>query len=418
MVFKENAALFENKSPEAFYILGVFMSDGNNHQEKAKASYRLTLHSIDRNWLIQIRDLIFQDSKIHKKKKQRIWYISKRSMKIGTWMYSYGCVPNKSKILQWPKDIPEENYKDLVRGLIDGDGTICINNSKGTLWGSVSLCSGSKKFIEDFIEKMDSFGFKFTISKRWKKPSAYSKKGGIVYYARITNAETKHFLKWLYYDDGLICLNRKYNKANAIVTLYINVKSKSEWNLLKSKVINLREEGQSIKYIASQLHISVAVVKKYVKGIKAGYFIKKHENLRNLDMNQAKTYYAQDYSIAEISDKMQKSLSCIYSYLKGHLKKDDGSKIKLVKDLRKAGDSMGIIHEKTGLNIGFIKSHIKGTDFVNGKRASITPQIRNKIFEDISLNFSNQEISSRNNISLSTVKNYKKMYNSKGKTMI
>jgi len=411
-MFQENAGLFENKSPEAFYILGVFLSDGNNHQEKGKTSYRLTLHSIDRNWLIQIRDLIFPDSKIHEKKKQRIWYISKRSMKIGSWMYSYGCVPNKSKILQWPKNIPEDNYKDLVRGLIDGDGTICINNSKGTIWGSVSLCSGSKKFIEDFIEKMASFGFKFTFSKRWKKPSAYSNKGGTVYYAKISNAETKHFLKWLYYKDGLLCLDRKYDKANAIVSLYTNIKSKSEWKLLKSKAIRLREKGQSIKNISIQLHISISVVKIYVKGIKAGFFVKEHENKRNLDVIKAQEYYAQGCSIDEISKRMNKSLSATYSYLKGYLKKDDGSKIKLIKDLREAGDSSGIIHEKTGLNIGFIKSHIKGTDFVNGKRASITPEIRDKIIKDISLKFSNQEISFRNNISLSTVKKYKKMHNS------
>lgn len=43
---------------------------------------------------------------------------------------SHGCVPNKSLVLTFPKDIPENLIHHFIRGYFDGDGSVFILNHK------------------------------------------------------------------------------------------------------------------------------------------------------------------------------------------------------------------------------------------------------------------------------------------------
>lgn len=154
-----NSPVFLNEDEISFYLLGVYMADGNVIGVKHRISFSLI--SKDKDWLKVIRDLICPNKPLYLKNNYECYTLSTSDIDSMNWLMSYGCVPRKSKTLKIEKPIPDNHIKDFIRGVVDGDGSIStcpytkIKNGKEYKYQkyTVYICSASEIFLQQ-IKKM------------------------------------------------------------------------------------------------------------------------------------------------------------------------------------------------------------------------------------------------------------------------
>lgn len=139
---------------EKAYWLGFMYADGYVSEKDCK--FELGLKGDDINHVEKFRDTIVPGKPIYIRKKDGSCRLNGTNKNITTSLIEKGCVPNKSKILEFPTTdiVPEYLMKHFLRGFFDGDGCIhiCSRNDKGV----ASWTCGSKSFLEDlkkFLEK-------------------------------------------------------------------------------------------------------------------------------------------------------------------------------------------------------------------------------------------------------------------------
>ena len=150
-----NLNKFKIDSQDKFYWLGFISADGgivNN-------SLSIELKDIDKNHLIKFNIFSENENPLTERiNNQDVNCIKSviNSYELISYLKEYNIIPNKSLIFTIPEEkIPEQYIMDYLRGLIDGDGCIRINNSNQI---SLSFCSGNKKCIEQFAKllKLDN----------------------------------------------------------------------------------------------------------------------------------------------------------------------------------------------------------------------------------------------------------------------
>lgn len=346
----------------AYYLLGCYMSDGNVF--KNESGYRISFYSKDRDFVEMVKNYIDPSAKVRKEKNQELYVFRKRTSFVGEWLTDHGCIPNKSLQLRWPAKLPKAYFRDFLRGYIDGDGSIIINNSQGTLWGSVMVCSGSEGFIDDLIKVLKDEGFNFKKESRLKEPSGYAAKGGLVHYARLGNSHVRPFLNWLYYDETLPCLKRKKITADEILALYAGITTPEEWKANQVSVKELKKDGYSRSKISEISGLKIPFIKKHTTGIDTNPIYSRHRIARQKKKDQAVAIYERTKSVEAVKDELRCSHSAAYSYLKDVLVRNDRSAdIQLIKDLRTKGLTLDKISAETKFARHFVKKHIAGTSF-------------------------------------------------------
>lgn len=143
----------ENKA----YILGLLFSDGNVY----KKDYKIGFGSKDIELVEFIRKELESDNPIYKRKDYTMYEINLYSKVMYESLVKFGCVDNKSHILEFPIGLDEEFYPHFIRGMWDGDG--CVRNNKGTI---VMDLVGSKNILEDILKILAKItGSKTKVSK-------------------------------------------------------------------------------------------------------------------------------------------------------------------------------------------------------------------------------------------------------------
>lgn len=202
-------------SPNDAYYLGWIASDGNLWHGETGYSIRLVINTIDAKVLNQLKDhlcigyiartvksITFKDGtpgisdltsfKIHNKS-------------LFNQMCDFGITPNKSKTIEWIV-IDDHLYKDFIRGVFDGDGSIFwkrgyVKRPKNSNW-MTDIASASLPFLEGLHNYLKNNGI---VSKGWIK------KQKNCYHLGFSVNDTKSLGRWLYYD-GCLKLDRKYDK--------------------------------------------------------------------------------------------------------------------------------------------------------------------------------------------------------------
>lgn len=226
MSYVYNTECFTQENDVSYYLLGAFLTDG------CMKSDRVCLSSKDRDWLESIKDLICKDLKI-KKDGKNCYRLSIYNKIIREWLFSHGCIPNKSLILSVPK-VPEQFLPDFLRGCIDGDGTIAhkqykrMRGSKESLFYSThySLTSASKDFVDGIcsILQNNKLNYSLIVSRPGTKKSKID--GRIInhknniYYITGGHRSAFKFLNWVYYPNHKLSLSRKKDIANKIISHY------------------------------------------------------------------------------------------------------------------------------------------------------------------------------------------------------
>jgi intein/homing endonuclease len=115
------------------------------------------------------------------------------SKKIIEKLINYGCIPNKSLILEWPKGIPNNLMRHFIRGYFDGDGWLS-GKTVGFI-SSYEFCLSLQSYLLSHL----------SIQSYYKKDN---KVGRVLIHK-------KSYIQSLYkymYDNATIFLKRKHDK--------------------------------------------------------------------------------------------------------------------------------------------------------------------------------------------------------------
>lgn len=220
-----NIHIFDNiDTEEKAYWLGFLMADGNVSQKGHIISLELKI--IDAEHLFKFKTFLNSTNNIKldfgKLKRCRFNFANKYTFEA---LSKWGCVPNKSLILQFPYLIPKTLYIPFIRGYFDGDGSLTYSyTNKGKTKITVSTnFIGTKSFLQSLQDILLEYNIKFN---EW-----HNKHHNEVIMNIDNNKSNSVKLLNLLYSNATIYLERKYQR-------YLFFKQDSNFAVYKSDFID------------------------------------------------------------------------------------------------------------------------------------------------------------------------------------
>ena len=259
-ITKFNEQIFDNiNTEEKAYWLGFIYADGYissspiRNDVKSHYVFGLSLKGSDIHMLEKFNNFMeYQGNNVEKtsvKFNDKIipvckWTITNKHL----WevLNSYGCVPNKSLILEFPLETIFESknlIKHFIRGYIDGDG--CISYSDATHQHMEFSVLGTEQFLNKLQEYLP-------ISKPYK---IYSRPNENVKKLSIAGKPALKVLYYLY-EHNSICLDRKYQRYKEFRRLYEESYKKLQTNIGEDCDVN-PEINSEIKESASSYSVQI-----------------------------------------------------------------------------------------------------------------------------------------------------------------
>lgn len=204
------------------YAVGLIATDGSLSNDRRHIVFTSTDHS-----LVEIfKDCLSKKNKIAKNPAggyscKPVFRIQVGDVALYNWLIKIGLSPNKSLTLG-KIDVPDKFFPDLLRGLLDGDGSIIYyKDYYNTVLKPkyvydrlfVYLLSASKMHLDWLQSSICRLkGLKGSLNNK-PRNARRSKQAEKMYLLKFSTREAKKLLKWLYYKPGLPCLDRKWNIA-------------------------------------------------------------------------------------------------------------------------------------------------------------------------------------------------------------
>ena len=199
---------------EKAYWLGFLFADGNVY--KKRNSYYIKLSVCDKEVIERFKQDISAEYPItvtySNNRINPLYSITICSKKMGLDLIDKGCVPCKSLILEFPKNIPKWLNRHFIRGYFDGDGCVCVYNKKYTH----TCLSGVKNYVYKRIA-INICGTKEFLSKLCSIINighVYKEKRKTANCYRLECQDKKRIMRlynYLYYKSSF-CLYKKYAK--------------------------------------------------------------------------------------------------------------------------------------------------------------------------------------------------------------
>lgn len=171
-----NENIFENiDSHDKAYWLGFLFADGNVSVPKGKNGgtkgirIELSLKEEDYYHLRNFSSFLESNYPVKKKivkllGKEFIAYrVSIGSVKMGKDLISHGCVPNKSLVLEYSKDLDDEYFGSFLCGYFDGDGCLAhhiYHYGNNTAISDIISILGTFELLSVIDNKLESLGIK------------------------------------------------------------------------------------------------------------------------------------------------------------------------------------------------------------------------------------------------------------------
>lgn len=213
------------------YVVGLMATDGNLSRD----GRHLSISSQDVDLLQTVRRCLNLRASITPcSRLRRCHHIQWGDRKLYEWLLTIGLMPAKSLRLG-PLAIPDEFFRDFVRGCIDGDGSIVtyldrFNASKNPKYVYdrlfVSLVSASPRFLRWMqlnVLRLRGLSGHLTVRQ--------SQKHHDLWRLRWAKRESHSLLTWIYYAPNVPALRRKRERAEramANATWYRHSLSDSE----------------------------------------------------------------------------------------------------------------------------------------------------------------------------------------------
>ena len=199
-------------SPDIAYVVGVIATDGNLSGDRR----HLTVSSKDIDLLETVRRCLALTSSIVRCSGTKCFRIQWSDRSFYEWLRGVGLTPAKSLTLG-PINVPDETFRDFVRGCIDGDGSIVtyvdrFNTTKNAKYVYdrlfVSIVSASPSFLEWIRRTVSRLrGLKGHLTVR-RIPKHHD-----MWCLRYAKRESVILLRWIYYHADVPALRRKRERA-------------------------------------------------------------------------------------------------------------------------------------------------------------------------------------------------------------
>jgi hypothetical protein len=209
-VYSVNKKFFREWSPNMAYILGFTCADGCVHGRTL--SWELS-NKFPSDKLLLERFSKELDSNYQVEERLKSYRLRINSTFLVRYLERLGIVPNKTKILKFPK-VPKNLLRHFIRGFLDGDGWISMRNSRKSNEINLGFTNGSKIFMKSLIKQIGNNIDVKTLNLR--ASSKLTKKGiqSIYYKIDFYSNDANNIIKYLF--DGLtdkdLFLIRKYEK--------------------------------------------------------------------------------------------------------------------------------------------------------------------------------------------------------------
>jgi hypothetical protein len=194
-----NHNFFRTWSPDMAYTLGFWWTDGN--MPKNKKHFQILLQTRDDYILKSMLNKMNSNYPIYtayrKNKTKKYSLLCVFSPEINNDIIKLGGSPNKSKTIGFPK-VPKKYLPDFIRGLWDGDGTICVKKKSYT----AKIISASKEFIEKLKTSLVNNIPGIVDFCIYKDNKGY-------YHICLNGHNTKLLYQYMYKSNSDMCLIRK-----------------------------------------------------------------------------------------------------------------------------------------------------------------------------------------------------------------
>ena len=211
--YQVNEDYFKTWTSEMSYVLGLIFADGNVRESSKKKGPALRISSIDIDLLETVRSLMGSTHIIRtESNKNGTWLtLAIYSIKIVHDLISIGIKPRKSLTCTM-LDVPEKYQADFIRGLFDGDGSVCEikRHDANTPGIEVDFATGSPIFRQ----QLSSFLNNKLATQHGRFIERTNNNGvGIV---RGSNKCSEALYGYMY--NGGPCLRRKYDKYTSLIS--------------------------------------------------------------------------------------------------------------------------------------------------------------------------------------------------------
>jgi hypothetical protein len=199
------------------YVVGLITTDGCLSRD----GRHLTITSKDLDLLETARQCLGVAARIARMTNPRPCYrLQWSDVLFYRWLIDIGLMPAKSLRLGSLR-VPDEWFRDFVRGCIDGDGSILTytdryNTTKNSSYiytrVYVSLVSASPRFIEWFrasLQRLCQIHGDVGVRK--------SARHHDIWRLRYAKRESLALLRWMYYAPDVTCLQRKREVATPLL---------------------------------------------------------------------------------------------------------------------------------------------------------------------------------------------------------
>lgn len=189
-------------TPEKAYWLGFLYADGCTHNGSSEVSIQLTdkehiekfkqaIGAINHK-IVEIHDTRWENAKT-------LYMFSIKDKQLHADLCKWGCVPNKTFLINKIPNIPRDYVSHFLRGYFDGDGS--LHYLKSTNNFRISFTCGSVEFLEDIQKELGT-----SLSIR-------NEKGTNSNYLQISGRhQVERILNYLYKDSAESTrLDRKYD---------------------------------------------------------------------------------------------------------------------------------------------------------------------------------------------------------------
>ncbi|MDP2631368.1 MAG: LAGLIDADG family homing endonuclease [Candidatus Uhrbacteria bacterium] len=200
-------------SPNFAYAIGLIVADGSLSNDRRHIDFT----SKDLELINHFKNALNIQNKVGTKARgseteKRYYRVQIGDVLFYRFLEKIGLMPNKSKILSSMR-VPDEFFFDFLRGHLDGDGhfySYWDKRWKSSFMFYIAFNSASKNHI-DWLRK--------TIKRHLKISGHITKaESQSVYQLKYAKAETLTLLPVLYYSSDVLCLTRKREKIENVLT--------------------------------------------------------------------------------------------------------------------------------------------------------------------------------------------------------
>ncbi len=206
------------------YVIGLLATDGN----LSKDGRHINMRSSDVQLLDTFRKCLSLKARIAQSKNdgwatKPSYRVQFSNIQLYNWLLTIGLFPAKTYTIGELK-IPDEYFKDFLRGHLDGDGSVWTYEDKWNtfknpkyvytrLW--VRFISASEKHIKWIQKKI--FQIQNIKGHLWERKPNRPDQTTSMWEVKFGKKDSIKLLKWIYYSPNVPCLNRKREIAEKFI---------------------------------------------------------------------------------------------------------------------------------------------------------------------------------------------------------